>query len=229
MKRLTVPMTRWEITLGFLYLALQLTVIPLALQLGNLLLGEPLSQSEVNFLFFCLNFLCVTVIFHKFLLESVRVALSSIGRCLGAVGCGLLLYWLLQFLCSMIITACFPDFFNVNDDSIAGLVEENADLMTIGTVLLVPVVEESLYRGLVFRSLYNRNRIAGYVVSVAVFAALHVVGYIGMYPPAQLILCFLQYVPAGICLGWAYARTNTIIAPILIHISVNLIGMIAMR
>ena len=85
------------------------------------------------------------------------------------------------------------------------------------------------HRGLVFRTLYNRSKIAAYVISVVIFGALHVVGYITMYEPLQLLLCFLQYIPAGIALGWAYARSGSILAPILIHTLVNALGVAILR
>ena len=44
-----------------------------------------------------------------------------------------------------------------------------------------------------------------------------------------LLLCFCQYIPAGICLGWAYAKSGTIWCPVLIHMTVNQIGMLFMR
>ena len=44
-----------------------------------------------------------------------------------------------------------------------------------------------------------------------------------------LLLCFLQYIPAGIALGWAYVRSGSILTPILIHTLVNAIGVAILR
>lgn len=229
MKKLTVSMTKIETILGWIYLPIQLIAIPLLLVIVNLLLGGPLSEAEINFVFFCLNFICVTVIFRHFLGESAKHALSDPFRCLRSAFFGFILYWVLNLVLGFIILKLYPVFFNVNDDSISGLVQENSALMTFGTVLLVPVAEEVLYRGLIFRGLYNRNHLAAYIVSTAAFGALHVVNYIGLYEPLHLLLCFVQYIPAGLCLGWAYARADTIWAPILMHITINQIGILSMR
>ena len=227
--KLSVSMTRYEQLAGWIYLVLQLSVLSLVLRAVNLLLGQSFSLSELNFIFFCVNFLCVTVIFRRFLIRSVRVTLSSPGRWASAVAWGLGLYWAMQFMVSLIITRLYPEFFNVNDTSVATMVLERPVLITLGTVLLVPVAEEVLYRGLIFRSLYNRHPILGYAVSTLAFAALHVVGYLFNYTPLHLALCFLQYIPAGLCLGWAYARADSILAPIAIHMVINLIGILAVR
>ena len=66
-------------------------------------------------------------------------------------------------------------------------------------------------------------------LSMGVFALVHVVGYIGSYDALTLLLCFLQYLPAGYCLAWCYSNTGTIVTPILMHMIVNAYGMYNMR
>ena len=102
-------------------------------------------------------------------------------------------------------------------------------LMTLGTVVLVPPVEECLYRGLIFRRLYGVNKWAAYIVSIVVFALIHIIGYIGSYSPLELCMAVLQYLPAGLCLAWAYTKGGTIFAPIFIHAFVNAVGIYRMR
>ena len=229
MKKLSVPMTRHEIIIGVVYLFLQLIIIPGALTLGNEYLGAPLSDAEINFLYFCINFLCITVILHEFLLKSIKHSLQAPLRCLVGAFLGLCRYWLLSLAVSYLIEILYPDFYNVNDGTIQSMMDDNWQLVSIGTVLLVPLTEELLYRGLIFRPLYNKNRLAGYVISTFIFSALHVVSYIGLYSPVHLALCFLQYLPAGISLAWAYAKTDSIWSPIMMHMTINLIATLSMR
>ncbi|MBQ8360158.1 MAG: CPBP family intramembrane metalloprotease [Oscillospiraceae bacterium] len=229
MKNLSIFMTRTERILGFSYLPVQILLLPVVLVQGNLILGSPLSAAQLNFILFALDFICITVIFRRFLLQSLRQALSVPWRLLRYAGAGLLLYWIGSFVVNFFILTVYPDFSNVNDASISELTQQNYTLMSVGTVLLVPVTEETLYRGLIFGSIYKRSRIAGYAVSALIFAALHVVGYIGYFTPVHLLLCFLQYIPAGLCLAWAYVMADTIWAPILMHIAINQMGVLAMR
>ena len=91
------------------------------------------------------------------------------------------------------------------------------------------IVEELLYRGIFFGGLYNRNRIVAFVVSTLIFAVIHVTSYVGYYPPVTLLLCFLQYIPAGIALAWAWMKSGSIITPIVMHMIINAIGITAMR
>ena len=109
-----------------------------------------------------------------------------------------------------LLTLLYPAYFNINDTSFALMVEEYYALMAIGTVFLVPVTEECLFRGLIFGGFYPKNKAAAYILSAIAFSAIHIVSYLDLYEPMLLLLCFLQYLPAGFFLAWAYARSGTL-------------------
>ncbi len=228
MKKLLVPSST-ESIFGFIFLAIELTVLQPILVLITLIIGVPISDAVLNFIYFAINFLFVTILLHRFLILSGKHALENIFTTLRGAFIGLLIYWAGSILISLLIQSISSDFFNVNDSSIQQMTQDNYALMAIGTVLLVPITEETLYRGLIFGKIYNRSPIIAYLVSTVIFSAIHIVGYIGMYSPVQLLLCFLQYVPAGFSLGWAYAKTGNIVAPILMHITINQIAILSMR
>lgn len=229
MKKLSVNLTRTEKTWGWIYYGIQMLILPSIIVSINILLGSPLSDTLCNFWFFGINFLCTVAIFQKYLKENARTAMESPFRCLRAAALGILIYWLLSTVVQFFILFIKPDFFNVNDAYIDEMAQENYGLIAFATVFLVPVAEESLYRGLMFAAFYNRNRLAAYVISTVVFSAVHIIGYIGYYDVLTLLLCFLQYLPAGLSLGWAYAHSDSVWAPILMHITINQISVSAMR
>lgn len=229
MKKLTASMTKTEQRFGLTYIAVQVFVLPVLLTQMNLILSNPLSPVTLNFILFLVDFICIVVIFHRFLWQGIKQVIRSPFSFLRAAGFGFLLYWIGSFAVNTVIYAAYPDFSNVNDASISELTQQNWQLMAFGTVLLVPVTEETLYRGVIFGNLYKRSRIGAYALSTLIFAALHVVGYIGLFEPLHLLLCFLQYIPAGLCLALAYNMADTIWAPILMHITINQIGVLAMR
>ena len=101
--------------------------------------------------------------------------------------------------------------------------------MIISTVILVPPVEECLFRGVIFRNLYGKSRLTAYIVSILAFAVIHIIGYIGKYSAIELVMAFLQYLPAGLCLAWAYTKADTIFAPIVIHALVNAVSIGLLR
>ena len=228
-RKLPVSMSGLEQWLGLCFLPVQLFVLPELLSIGNGLLPVPLSDVWINFVFFFLNFICILGIFHRYLWKSLDYALQRVSLCLWSALRGYIGYYALSLLVGIFITAIEPSFANINDRSIQSMTQENFRVTAVGTVLLVPLVEEVLYRGVIFGSLHGKHRLLAYCVSAGVFSLVHIVGYIGAYDWKLLGLCFLQYLPAGLCLGWAYERSGSILSPILIHTTVNAMGIFAMR
>ena len=107
------------------------------------------------------------------------------------------------------------------------MAQSNFPVIFVGTVILVPVAEEALHRGLVFGSLYHKNAAVAYLLSTVIFASVHLMGYVGVYSSLHLALAFLQYVPAGFALAWAYRRSGSIFAPMVMHAVINALGMLA--
>ena len=227
--KLSISMTRRETLLGWSYLLISLFVLPFALALLNGLLRNPLSVTEINLVFTGLNFILVAVIFHRFLLASFTVATERPWRCLRFAAFGFALYYLASLIFALVIGRIYPDFSNVNDGAVMDLFQEHPTMMALTTILLVPITEETLYRGLLFQGLHHKSRLLAYAISTLVFASIHVMGYIGLYDFVTLCLCFIQYLPAGIALAWAYEKSDTILAPILMHITINQIGVSVMR
>lgn len=229
MKKLSVSLSKKEVIFGVIYMLAELFVLPTLLILGNWFLPNPLSETQLNFIFFALNFIVVTVAFRRFLIENFKILLRNPWRVLRFAGAGLVLYWLGNILVSYLIVGLMPSFSNANDQYIQQMTQDSVMLMTVGTVFLVPVVEETLFRGVVFGALYQKNAFLGYALSTILFSIIHIVGYLGVYTPLELGLSFLQYVPAGLCLAWSYQKADSIWAPILIHIAVNQMGNLLMR
>ncbi len=229
-KQLPVSLTRTETVTGWCWWIFQLFILQVILVTANWLLPQPLSDARLNFVFFCINFLALTVLLRKYLLASLNIALEKPGKTLLSALCGFLAYYGSSILVGILIVVVMPESFeNLNDTTISGLAREDFSLTLVGTAVLVPVAEELMYRGVIFGSLYRRSPVVAYGVSILIFAAIHLLGYLPLYDPLSLLLSFLQYLPAGIFLGWAYAHSGTILAPILIHVAVNLIGVLSMR
>lgn len=229
MKQLPVRPTHTESVLGLGYMGLQLLVLPVALTMIATFFQLDLSESQLNFVFFALNFVCLSVIAHRFLIDSVKVGFA---RPFMLLHCAVIAYgvnWASLFVINTLFAQWLPGFSNVNDSSIAQMVASDYTLNAIGMVLLVPLAEEVMYRGFIFGLLHRSSRLAAYLVSVLVFAAIHVVGYIGYYDAVTLLLCLVQYLPAGLCLAWAYERSGSILAPILIHMAVNQTSILSLR
>ena len=83
--------------------------------------------------------------------------------------------------------------------------------MLIGTVIIGPIFEEILYRGLMYNKLKEiSNAFIGVLISSILFALLHIPKYgFGI----NMFFLFL----AGILLSYCYEKTDNIYIPILVH------------
>ena len=227
--KLSISTTRREAFLGWGYLLVSMFGLPYLIGWVSTLLARPLTEAMANIVYFAVNFLCVVIIFHRFLFSSLKAAVKNPWRCLRFAFLGLLIYYGASLILSQIILRIDPEFANVNDSNLMELSKENYSLMAFCTTLLVPITEETLYRGLLFQGLQRKSRILAYLLSSLIFAGIHVMGYIGFADTRTLLLCYVQYLPAGLSLAWAYEKADTIVAPMLIHITINQLAMSVMR
>lgn len=228
-KLLYISMSRHEKILGWLYMAFSLLALPALLNWLNGQLADPVPESTLNFVYYLANFLFVAGIFHRFLRASLIAAWRDIWNFIQAVVLGYVAYWAATKAMDFVMSFLMPGFSNINDAAISELARANYTLMLIGVVFLVPLSEEMLYRGLIFRNLWQDSKIAAYLLSMAAFAAIHVLGYIGSEDITRIVLCFIQYLPAGLCLAWTYTKADNIFAPVAVHAIVNAVAIGALR
>ena len=229
MNQFMIRASRKEMSFGWRYLAFQTVFLGQFLGLAVRLLSLPWGNAEINLVYFCLNFAVTLICFLRFLWESVRICRSRMLRILAIAAVGLVAYFVLTAFVSSFIITVEPGFSNVNDQNISAISQKYYIPTAVCSIFLVPIAEELLHRGAVFGSLYARSRLAAYLVSIVLFALVYISIYIGYFEPKLLLLCFLQYVPAGICLAASYELSGSIVTSILIHSAVNAIGMLAMR
>lgn len=77
----------------------------------------------------------------------------------------------------------------------------------LSTIVAAPILEEILFRGLIFESCAERwGRGVGLIVSALLFGVIHIV-------PVQVINAFV----VGLILGYVYLRTRSLLSVIIIH------------
>ena len=228
-KPLPVNLQKGEITWGLRYLLFELVFLGSLLTLALSWLLPNVRSIHIDTTYFIVNFAAVVGIFHRYLGLSLKHGFAHWKKLLFTAGVGFVVYWLLISGLDALIYGLFPDFQNVNDAGIAQYTREHFWITAVGTVVLVPLTEETLFRGLIFGALRQQNRAVAYLLSVLIFAFVHVMGYFGIAPTSVLMIGFLQYIPAGFVLAWAYEFSGSILTPTLIHMTVNAIAILSMR
>lgn len=209
---------------GGIYALLHFLVMPGLFSWAKAWLKLP--SWAVNVCIIYLNALFSLVIYRRFLLDSWKAAVKSIPKTMLCALLGLALYYGLSGLFHGITAAFYPAYSNLNDAQVISQLTDGGILMFLAVIIAAPIGEEAIFRGLLFCGLHDRSPLAAWCVSVGFFALIHVTGYIGMYSPTALLLAFIQYIPAGVCLALAFSLSGTFLCPLLMHITINLIGLL---
>ncbi len=231
-KQLSISMTTSELIMGWLYVPIELAFLVPLLNSFFQFMKWPTDTAEgavwFNGVFWTVNFLITALIYHNFLGQSlVQIRKHFVGF-VEAVVLGLVMYramnWVMDWVISMCLRFLWPVHQNINDSSIVDMAQVNRTVVLIGTVFLAPLAEECIFRGLIFRGIFGKSRVAAYLISSVLFGFLHVYGYINIYPVPDILIHTLSYLPAGIALGWAYEKADTIMAPVLMHTIINAVA-----
>jgi len=228
-KPLPLYMSVREYTWGIRYLLFQLFFLPSLLSLVLRIIWPDCPANVLNFVFYLINFAVLVPLLHNYMAQAVGHFPKNALKIIMTALVGFAVYYISTWALSLLIQHLMPEFYNVNDNNIATTAQGSLLLTAMGTVVFVPTAEELMYRALVYGLCRKRSRILAFAVSVVLFASIHVTGYIGHYEPLHLLLCFVQYIPAGLVLAGAYEYSGNIFAPILIHTTVNIIGILSMR
>lgn len=128
---------------------------------------------------------------------------------------GLISIFIIWFECQCVSTWLYTFSKDTNFDSYAELVEQHFVEYLILSIVIAPIMEEILMRGIVFGSINKSNKIAAYVVSIGVFTLLH--GTITHIPSCVIF---------GLIFAFLYDMTGNLIVPIVVHILNNLMSVV---
>lgn len=212
----TSALTKKEQTAALIGLLLHLFILP---RLAHAAVRAELISDELGtFLPYAFMALYVLLFFFRFLRRDFDpLADAPFGIVLDVAFDYFALLFFNGALASLLILIGRTE--NPNNAAVMEMAAENGGMTRAMTVFLAPLVEELLFRGFLFGSVRKKSRIAAYIVSIVCFSLYHLLGFILLEPANAIYL--LQYVPATILLCSLYERTNTIWAPVALHMLVN--------
>lgn len=219
------------IYLPFYFLILQLillVIISYAASLLDISADNMTLTVHLNFIYGLINFCFAAIAFRRYLVRSARQIPKFVGRFFGALFGGFAIYMFGNMVMGLITQIISPAMENINDANIESMLSGGTLEMIIFTVLFAPLTEEVLFRGLIFTSLRTRSRILAYTVTIVIFSAIHVLGYIGTESALSIVLSFIQYFPASFALIWAMEFSGSIWASIGVHTLANGFSMLMM-
>ncbi|MGM9522428.1 MAG: lysostaphin resistance A-like protein [Oscillospiraceae bacterium] len=227
-KAFHLPMNKTEAIVGWIYVFIHTFAMVYILMLLNAYifpkLGFTLSSSYLNLTYYAFGFVFLLIFLFKFLKESFADLCSNLLDTLIAVVAGYFIYIALMYAVNFLLGLFLNELTNPNSSAVISETKLNPNTMLAIGVLLAPVVEEVLFRGVVFGTIRRKHRITAYIVSSVFFAVYHLWEYIVYSFSPAILLYLIQYIPAGLVLGWCYERGRNLWCPVFLHMIINYIS-----
>ena len=222
MKSFDNLMLRRERICGWIWLPIHIILLPLILvPIIYLLVGpDKMTDAGANVIYYLISFAFVLVAFWSFLRESFD---RFVGNLRGAL-LAMVIAYAIQLVLSLGLQALmgvFGELETPNNDAIGELANLEYKKMFAVAVLMAPITEEVLFRGVLFGSLAQKHRWLGWVVSVAVFCLYHVWQFAVVEQDWTVLISAIEYIPLTVAITYCYDRTQTIWTPIFFHIFTN--------
>ena len=223
-----------ELIGGLIYLPIYLFGAQYAAMWIAELIGIDLTQvsalGPANLIYNGLNALVLTAIFLRFLVDQLRPLQDRGWRLFPDLLLGWLAQYGLSFLASLaagvLLAALGLEYSNLNQETVELVTALTPAAAILNACVLAPIVEELLFRGLIFRGIYRRSRVWAYLVSMLAFALAHILSAILYQPVGLTLVNVIVYLPAGFALAWIYERSETIWEAIFLHAAINAVAML---
>ena len=217
-------LTQAEMGRGWVFFALYVLLFPWVMGWVQRSFHGELPVAEANVVYYLLSATLVFLVFWTFLKHGFHLLLDWLPENLFAFGTGLVGWAVLSFLAWLIPLP-------VENPNLLSYPEQYA-LAPLATVVilvvLMPVVEEPLFRGLLFGTSRRYSRILGYVLSTLVYALYCVWQFVYTYGTIDFryLLLIVDYLPMSLALTWCYDNGGSIWSPIALHVVINAVTLV---
>ena len=228
-ENLQAPMTAIQKVLGWIYLPVHIFGLPLLIPSIVLVLsgfGVSLTYTQVNFVYYFVSFIFLGILMMGYLRESFFDMCDRVLHSLKCIFVSLVFYYGAAYCVNFVLAFFLTDLVNPNTGAIMADTKLNGKSMFAVSVLLAPIVEEILFRGVVFGTIRGKSRAAAYIVSTLVFSVYHLWQYaVTGYEIKTLLLYLLQYLPGSVFLAKCFEDSGSIWPPIFMHMIINYIAL----
>ena len=218
-------MSKTQIVLGWIYVPVHMFVLPLLLNMLAAYYPGGLDDVTVNILYYAAGVLFTAIVMGGYLRRHFDALLDNLLRSVMALLFGVLIEYSLSLLSAIVLLLVEENVINPNNDAVMELAQTDLGAIKGLAVFIGPVVEEVLFRGVVFGTLQKKNRTAAYIACIVLFSLNHVWAYALAAQDFTLLLYALQYIPATVALCWVYEHSGSIWASIFMHMGMNAISL----
>ena len=212
-------LTRAEMGRGWVFFALYLTVFPLSMGWVQQAFHGELPVAEANVVYYLLAATLVFLVFWTFLRHGFDLLLDWLPENLFAFAAGLVGAGALHFLAMRLPYPVENPNALLYPEQFAAAPQATVLIL----VVLMPLIEEVLFRGLLFGGLRRYSRPMAFAVSTLGYALFCVASFVFQPEGADLryLLLAVQYLPMSLALSWCYDHGGSIWSAVALHMAVN--------
>lgn len=228
------PSRKRELIFGLIYLPVHIFATPffvawLAFQISSVT-SLKYTNANVTLLYYLVSFIVLLVFMRGYLLDSFSVFLDRNIQALSSALLGYVQYIALLYVMIAIVTLIkYKTGTNPNSAAISDQIAQNSRAMLLASTLLAPIVEETLFRGALFGLISRKSRVAAYIVSFLFFSSYHLWSFAAKGLDPMFLYYMFQYLPGSLVLARCYERSGTIWSPIILHMMINGVSVLASR
>lgn len=216
-RRWRPQLTRQERFRGLIFFALYFLVFPV-LKMGvewwfDHFFGLYLSEAMSATVYYLILGVLTVLVFYSFLKNALDILVDFLPENLLSFATGLAGALVLRLPVDQLP---WP----VEDPTASSWAEQYAyspAATVVIVVLLMPLIDEVLFRGLVFGSLRRHSRPLAWAACVLLFMLYSVWTYAVAYGDARYLVLAFRYLPMALALTWCYDRGGSIWSPVLLH------------
>lgn len=219
-KRYETTMTAHESGRGWAFFFLFTIVFPFLMGFIQRYIDGLIPVAEANVLYYLFAACIVFVLFWQFLKGSFSCLLDNLGRNLLAIVIGFVVAIPLH-----ILVMKFP--YPVENPNMFSYPEQftlSSSATIVILLVLLPLVEEVLFRGLLFGSIRPHSRLLAWIVSIFVYCFYSV--WLFAFVPSggvdlRYLLLGIQYFPSAFALTFCYEKGGSVWSSMILHAAIN--------
>ena len=221
-KRYETTMTPHESGRGWAFFFLFTIVFPFLMGVIQRYIDGLIPVAEANVLYYLFAACIVFVLFWQFLKGSFSYLLDNLGRNILAIVIGFMVDIPLHIL---VMKFPYP-IENPNTFSYPEQFTLSSSATILILLVLIPIVEEVLFRGLLFGSIRPHSRLLAWIVSVSVCCFYNV--WLFAFVPSggvdlRYLLLGIQYLPSTLALTFCYEKGGSVWSSMILHAIIHAI------
>ena len=214
---------------GWIYLPIHTVGLPLFLGviIYTLTGGRIPDDVTINAIYYLIGLVFLLALQFRFFHDSYMVFTRNFRKALTTLLLGYAILLGLNVILNLVVGLFGTLPTSPNDEAVTELAHQDLRRIAASAVIMAPIVEEALFRGMIFGSLRPKSRVAAYAVSMILFSLYHVWQYAVYAHSFTVLLSAVAYLPIAFVLAFCYDRSGSIWTPIFFHMFYNALALSA--